>query len=238
MRVETRQRFLQEDVASKVQNMEANAQLNSPVVIPVRVFGMDSDGKPFMQLATARNLTSDRAVLDHIEHRLSPGEVFGLQHQDHKTRVRVLWACEVDGACTTQVGIQLIDSRECPWRTSIEAGEERASHVNGERRRFRRYRVSVGVELSESPSGNKTRACSSDVSVGGCYIETILPLAVGTRLEIEMWVEPSKVSACAIVRTCDPGVGMGIEFIGVTRDKEQQLEDLLLSCSRRLATIP
>ena len=149
----------------------------------------------------------------------------------------MLWACEVDAGLTLQVGVQLIDSRECPWQTTIDA-EEDSSHVNGGRRRFQRYRVSVGVELSESASGNKLRARSSDVSVGGCYIETTLPLAVGTRLEVEMWVEPSKVSASAMVRTCDPGVGMGIEFIGVTRDKEKQLEDLLLSCSRRLATIP
>src|SRR6476620_10778298 len=103
-------------MTSKVVNMEDNGQSNTPTVIPVRVFGMDSEGKPFMQLATARNLTSDRAVLDRIEHRLLPGDVIGLQHQESKARVKVLWACEVADAYTMQVGVQLLDSRECPWR--------------------------------------------------------------------------------------------------------------------------
>ena len=42
----------------------AAAQPAMPIVIPVRLFGMDSEGKPFIQLATARNLTREHAVLD------------------------------------------------------------------------------------------------------------------------------------------------------------------------------
>jgi len=214
----------------------AAAQPAMPVVIPVRLFGMDSDGKPFIQLATARNLTREHAVLERVEHRLAPGAVIGLQYQEIKTRIRVLWACELEGTFETQLGIQLIDSRECPWAAFVKDSAETSAGLPN-RRRFPRHRLSIGLELSDPVSGQRLRARSTDVSVGGCYIETILPLAVGTRLEIEMWIDPSKVSAMAIVRTCDPGVGMGIEFIGVSQEKERQLEDLLATCSRRLATI-
>jgi hypothetical protein len=221
----------------RVFNMETDIQSNFAAVIPVKIFGMDADGEPFMQLATAHNLTPERAILDRIEHRLTPGEVVGLQHQEHRTRVRVLWSCEVDGVLTSQVGVQLIDLRECPWITALVSSHGQESKGPGERRRFPRHRVSIGMELSETLSGQRMRASSTDVSLGGCYIETILPLAVGTRLEVEMWVDPSRVAASAIVRTCDPGVGMGIEFIGVTPEKEQQLQDLLLSCSHRMAAV-
>ena len=217
--------------------IDAKAQPHSPAVIPVRVFGMDADGRPFVQLATARNLTLEHAILERVEHRLAPGAVIGIQYEEHKTRVRVLWVCELDGARDTQLGIQLIDARQCPWSCAMSAQETR-SRGNFERRRFPRHQLSVGMEISDLASGHKVRVKSSDLSVGGCYIETMLPLALGTGLEIEMWIESSKVSARAIVRTCDPGVGMGIEFVGVTPDKQRQLEDLLASCSRRLASIP
>ena len=194
----------------------AAAQPAMPIVIPVRLFGMDSEGKPFIQLATARNLTREQAVLDRVEQRLAPGAVIGLQYQESKTRIRVLWACELDGTFETQLGIQLIDSRDCPWAAFVKDSAEMVAGGSN-RRRFQRHRLSIGMELSDPVSGQKLRARSTDVSIGGCYIETILPLAVGTRLEIEMWIDPSKVSATALVRTCDPGVGMVIVFIGVSR---------------------
>src|SRR6266567_8532506 len=144
--------------------MDAKAQPSSPAAIPVRIFGMDSDGKPFVQLATARNLTMEHAILDRVEHRLAPGAVIGLQYEEHKSRVRVLWACEIDGALDTQLGIQLIDSRQCPWITAISA-QQPVDRGNSERRRFQRHRLSIGMEISDLNSGHKVRVQSSDLSV-------------------------------------------------------------------------
>ena len=217
--------------------MQGNLEEND-VVIAVKVFGTDSEGKPFMQLATARNLTPERAVLDRIEHRLTPGEIVGLQHQELNTRVRVLWSCELDEALMSQVGVQLIDLRECPWRSVIATAESRNSRGPGERRRFPRQRVSIEMELSETVTGQKMRARATDLSLGGCYVETASPLPVGTRVEVEMWADPCRLSVSAVVRTCHPGVGMGMEFISVSTEKERELQNLLLSSKRRLAVVP
>src|SRR3954454_2070031 len=124
----------------------AAAQPAMPIVIPVRLFGMDSNGKPFIQWATAPNLTREHAALERVEHRLAPGAVIGLQYQEIKTRIRVLWACELEGTFETQLGIQLIDSRECPWRGLVkDSAETSAGLLN--RGRFPRHRVSPRLEL-------------------------------------------------------------------------------------------
>jgi hypothetical protein len=68
------------------------------------------------------------------------------------------------------------------------------------------------------------RVNATDISGNGCYVESILPLAVGTTLRVDFWMESEKISTSAVVRTSDPGVGMGIEFIGMTPDSKQRLQ--------------
>ena len=34
-------------------------------------------------------------------------------------------------------------------------------------------------------------------------------------LDAELWIGAQRVTTCALVRTCDPRVGMGIEFVGL-----------------------
>ena len=55
----------------------------------------------------------------------------------------------------------------------------------------------------------------------------ILPLAVGTTLRVEFWIDQEKISTSAIVRTSDPGVGNGVEFTGLTPDTKQRLQSHL-----------
>jgi hypothetical protein len=67
----------------------------------------------------------------------------------------------------------------------------------------------------------------TDVSGNGCYVETILPIPKETVLKVEFWMDEERVTASAIVRTCDPGVGNGIEFTGLTPEAKQKLQAYL-----------
>jgi len=46
------------------------------------------------------------------------------------------------------------------------------------------------------------------VSGNGCYIESMLPLPLGTVLRVDFWLESEHINVTAVVRTCDPGVAM------------------------------
>ena len=68
------------------------------------------------------------------------------------------------------------------------------------------------------------RVNATDISGNGCYVETVMPLAIDTPLRVDFWIEQERLSPSAIVRTRDPGVGMGIEFTGMTEESKKRLQ--------------
>jgi hypothetical protein len=51
-----------------------------------------------------------------------------------------------------------------------------------------------------------------------------MPLPVGTALRVDLWIEEERISPSAVVRTRDPGVGMGIEFTGMPEDSKKRFQ--------------
>jgi len=54
---------------------------------------------------------------------------------------------------------------------------------------------------------------TTDVSLGGCYVATTFPLAVGTPVDFSIWVGTTRIACKAVIRTSDPGVGNGLQFV-------------------------
>ena len=55
-----------------------------------------------------------------------------------------------------------------------------------ERRRSLRFPFTASVEATESTSGTRVMGRTSDLSLGGCYIDSISPFAVGTIATIRI----------------------------------------------------
>jgi PilZ domain len=91
-----------------------------------------------------------------------------------------------------------------------------------ERRVHPRVRVKVPVELFAPNSDIPQRGATSDISEAGCYIETMFPFPVGTKLEMSLQLEGTLLAVGTVV-TCDPQVGNGIEF---ARMLPEDLEEL------------
>jgi len=62
----------------------------------------------------------------------------------------------------------------------------------------------------------------------------MLPFPAGKVLSINLWINSEKITTGAIVRSCDGGVGMGIEFTGldpkVQERLQQQVETMAAEC--------
>ena len=71
------------------------------------------------------------------------------------------------------------------------------------------------------------RVNATDISGNGCYVETVMPLTIGTALRVDLWIEDERLSPSAVVRTRDPGVGMGIEFTGLPDASKKRFQDHL-----------
>jgi c-di-GMP-binding flagellar brake protein YcgR len=84
-----------------------------------------------------------------------------------------------------------------------------------DRRYAIRYPFAADVDVIDMESGTRTNGVTSDLSLGGCFICTSKPLAIGTRVRITMVRQNQMVEALAVVRILKPRIGMGIEFIDI-----------------------
>ena len=78
--------------------MEKRPESRVAADIPVRVWGMDAEGKPFFQSGLANNLSSEGAQLTHLHHCLKVGDMIGIQYGDKKARFKVIWSTPSRGA--------------------------------------------------------------------------------------------------------------------------------------------
>lgn len=91
-------------------------------------------------------------------------------------------------------------------------------------------RISIPVEaLLESVSG-KREARISDLSLGGCFIDSIASVQAGEKLNIRLrlseddWLELRGEIAYAL-----PGFGFGIRFLDLSESETLSLEELILA---------
>ena len=92
----------------------------------------------------------------------------------------------------------------------IRASVQRKS-IMDERRKYPRVKARVPVEIYVDGADTPLRCATLDLSVGGCYIESMLPFPKGTRLELKLAIADTLVIE-GVVTTCDPQVGNGIAF--------------------------
>jgi|SRR5262249_21765605 len=211
--------------------MTTGPEPRTDVDLTVRVFGMSSDGRPFFQQAHACNISGHGAKLCGIEQQLKAGDILGVQFADKKARFRVIWAMDAGHLRKTEIGVQLLEGQAVPWPAELKSAEEapstdkESSSSDKNKRRFERHRVPYPLEIhTDRGAGINMRTQATDMSGRGCYVETMLPMPVGTQLQITLRLGDERVTVPAVIRTCDGGVGMGIEFTGLTPEFQDRLQ--------------
>ncbi len=194
--------------------------------LPVRVWGMGANNQPFHQNAVAQNVSLTGARIAGLEHEVKVGDVIGIQYETKKARCKVVWVAEAGGLKKVQVGVQLVVDQECPWFSQLPV-ELQANHVvptADNRRRFQRHKISFPMELRDHPSRSPSRVTAADISGNGCYVEIAMPLPVSSQVYVDFWIDQERVSTPAMVRTRDPGLGMGIEFTGLPDETKRRFQ--------------
>jgi c-di-GMP-binding flagellar brake protein YcgR len=96
-----------------------------------------------------------------------------------------------------------------------------------ERRERPRVRVRVPVELFVESSESPMRGATADLSLSGCYIETMFPFPIGTALELKLQAGEGTLLVLAKVVTCDPQVGNGMQFTQMLPEDIEELRVFL-----------
>jgi len=108
--------------------------------------------------------------------------------------------------------------------------ETLSRHPNGsqeERRRYPRMIASVQIELRPEGMDVPMRLETTDVSLGGCYVEMALTLDIGTKLGIVFWLGEQKVVTTGVAVTRHSQFGNGIEFTGMSSQDQNMLRRFL-----------
>ena len=100
-----------------------------------------------------------------------------------------------------------------------------------DRREYSRLKLHVPVEMITETSDSPIRGATSDLSLGGCYIETIFPFPVGTNLELKLQIDGTLLVLATVV-TCDPQVGNGIRFSKMLPEDFEELHAFLVATEK------
>lgn len=92
------------------------------------------------------------------------------------------------------------------------------------RRRHTRYPCTGGVEIRRNEGVAGIFASLTDISLEGCYVETVSTLPVGIEVVVMLRIREAVIRGRAVVKTSNHAVGMGLEFTHLGTEDQQKLE--------------
>jgi hypothetical protein len=106
-----------------------------------------------------------------------------------------------------------------------------------EQRQFERVPLRLEVEWNGCSNGQYPNV-TSDLSLGGCYVETMSSVAVGSVLNLRLHLP------CNMMMTFEgevlyhhPTIGFGIKFLELSSSQVQSLKALIDDCMERAAIL-
>jgi len=113
-----------------------------------------------------------------------------------------------------------------------------AKAVSREQRRHVRFPLTAFVEALEPKSNMQISGRSSDVSLGGCYVDTLNPFSTGTLIRIRLTKENVSFEANAKVVFSQIGMGMGVAFTSAEKDQFRIFQEWINQLSGNILPAP
>lgn len=214
--------------------MPIRRQSRKEVALSVRVYGTDTNGRPFSDCVSTVNVSLEGAMIEGLNRPIRVGEVIGLSYGKNKARFRVQWVGQPGTVQHGRMGIQSVVPGNCVWDVPFaNPGREEQRRTVNALTPAPRMKCSTSAELrplGEAPVWSKI----GDISEGGCFVEMMIPLKPGTRLKISIWLKNDKVAAEGVVANSRPGFGVGIRFTEMASTDVERLRQFVKS----LVSIP
>lgn len=230
--------------------MPRRSEPRLPQEAAVRIFGIDSQGRPINLATKTLDISRMGARLGGVRCWDFPGEIIGVRHGTEKARFRIVWVGTPGSPMEGQIGLQCVEagryifgvmppsSDARPEMPSFESQRTRGNQLGllsqqrsgpEHRRREQRYDASGGVNIREIGVGVPQWTMLHDISIGGCYVETTSPLPPLSRVELTIQVGDYRIDCKGSVTVKHPLVGMGIKFAEMTPLNRDRLIHLIAS---------
>lgn len=114
----------------------------------------------------------------------------------------------------------MIDTLETPKKAAARIA---GSPAGRDRRVCPRYPFTATAETLDANSRSRISARTSDISIGGCYVDTFCPLPRKTDVKIRISRDGEFLDAQAMVVYSKIGMGMGLCFTALEPDQRAML---------------
>lgn len=230
-------------IADPLRELRVNLQLD------VRIWGIDNVGKPFSQNARTIEISALGARLMGVQ-RVQEGDIIGIQYGQAKARFRIVWIGKEGSEQPGSVGVECVEPGKCIWTEVLEekaaavaAGADETAFTpalppgippaasantpgawpDSDRRRYPRFACFGTLRLKQTGTAFETAQKLTDISLGGCYGESMAPLARGTVVDMVLEVCGETIPARGMVRTSHSSMGNGIGFTQVAPEDWKKL---------------
>jgi PilZ domain len=105
------------------------------------------------------------------------------------------------------------------------------------RRSVQRCPLVAAAEVTELRSGALLSARTSELGLGGCYVDALNPFPEGTLVGLRILRDQGVFETKAKVVYCDPRFGMGLAFTEMTPDQRSRLEAWLAESVSQLKPV-
>jgi hypothetical protein len=113
-------------------------------------------------------------------------------------------------------------------RKSVKGRKERAA---------RRCPFVASAEVIDLDSETRLSARTSEVGIGGCYVDAFNPFPTGARVKVKILRDQGVFEAEAKVVYSDPAFGMGLAFTELPQDQRSVLEEWLAEIVTQLRPV-
>jgi hypothetical protein len=104
-------------------------------------------------------------------------------------------------------------------------GSGRRARKFAKERAVKRVPFVASVEVVEASTGTKLVARTSEVGLGGCYVDALTPFGIGTAVALKIVRDKGAFHAKAKVVYSDATFGMGLKFEGLDPEQRSILEN-------------
>jgi hypothetical protein len=101
---------------------------------------------------------------------------------------------------------------------------KRADVEELDRRSASRNMLVASAEADDITHGLSVSARTSDISVHGCYLDTMNPFSPGTRIRVHLTKENETFHSLAVVIYSHEGMGMGVAFTEISEQGREILQ--------------
>ena len=171
---------------------------------------MDGTEKPFTANAITKEVSKTGAQIAGVQHYFKPGQTIGFSVGGKKYRCTVMWVGRHDTPLVGHIGVQVQGHITPDWGISmpqqvvdsfnpkrIHESKKDSDSVSyfeyrSERRDAKRQPIRAGARIKPALGGTAGWGMCTDVSLGGCFIESASNVPAGTRVELTINIESAE----------------------------------------------